>query len=191
MITVNSPDGSYVNGTRGVVHKVEVNEATGLPSVVTVDVDGTHLSFRPAPYRMTEHANIPGIEDEIISVTDEYGAMQRVPRYPVAYQFPLLPACSVTAHKAQGLSLDQCHIDMSQAFAPGHVYVALSRLRTPEGLSLQTAEMKVIVDPEVIEYYRDIFSNLPPSRDITDELLAERENAFSSGGARVDQTRDD
>lgn len=54
------------------------------------------------------------------------------------YQYPLQAAWAVTIHKAQGLTFDHVAIDAADAFAFGQVYVALSRCRTLEGLSLTT-----------------------------------------------------
>ena len=53
-------------------------------------------------------------------------------------QYPLRPAWAVTIHKAQGLTFDRVVIDATDAFAFGQVYVALSRCRTLEGLTLST-----------------------------------------------------
>lgn len=53
-------------------------------------------------------------------------------------QYPLQAAWAVTIHKAQGLTFDRVVIDAADAFAFGQVYVALSRCRTLEGLSLST-----------------------------------------------------
>ena len=51
-------------------------------------------------------------------------------------QYPLQPAWAVTIHKAQGLTFDRVAIDAADAFAFGQVYVALSRCRSLEGLTL-------------------------------------------------------
>lgn len=53
-------------------------------------------------------------------------------------QYPIKTAWAVTVHKSQGLTFDKAIIDVGNAFAPGQIYVALSRLRSLEGLTLRT-----------------------------------------------------
>jgi hypothetical protein len=70
-------------------------------------------------------------------------------------QIPLLPAWAITIHKAQGLSLDDVRIDLGRgAFAAGQLYVALSRARTLDGLSLTRAirASDVLVEPMLLDF---------------------------------------
>jgi hypothetical protein len=53
-------------------------------------------------------------------------------------QYPLRLAWAITIHKSQGLTFDKAVIDAGNAFAPGQVYVALSRCRTLEGIVLKS-----------------------------------------------------
>ncbi|HRO42636.1 MAG TPA: helix-turn-helix domain-containing protein [Flavipsychrobacter sp.] len=53
-------------------------------------------------------------------------------------QYPIRLAWAVTIHKSQGLTFEKAIIDAGQSFAPGQVYVALSRLTSLSGLVLSS-----------------------------------------------------
>jgi ATP-dependent exoDNAse (exonuclease V) alpha subunit len=71
-------------------------------------------------------------------------------------QIPLMLAWAVTIHKSQGKTLDKVRVDLSSgAFASGQVYVALSRCKTIEGISLQRPiePRDVSCDQEIKRFY--------------------------------------
>lgn len=68
-------------------------------------------------------------------------------------QYPIRLAWAITVHKSQGLTFDKAIIDVRQAFADGQVYVALSRLRSLEGLILRER-----VNPSVISTDKSVVS---------------------------------
>jgi ATP-dependent exoDNAse (exonuclease V) alpha subunit len=72
---------------------------------------------------------------------------------------PIVHAWALTIHKAQGLTLEDARVDFDYgAFAPGQAYVAVSRSRSMEGLSLvrPIRESEIRIDPRVSDYM-DVF----------------------------------
>lgn len=72
-------------------------------------------------------------------------------------QFPLRLAYGITIHKSQGMSLDKLVVDCSRIFEKGQAYVALSRIKTLNGLYLRNFNpAKVMVDNTVVEFYKNL-----------------------------------
>jgi len=72
-------------------------------------------------------------------------------------QYPLRLAWAITIHKSQGLTFDKAVIDAGAAFAPGQVYVALSRCRSLDGLILLSKinPSSIQNDRQIVEHERN------------------------------------
>jgi len=73
----------------------------------------------------------------------------------VRKQIPLKLAWAVTVHKSQGTTLTRAMLDLSSAFEFGQVYVALSRVRSLDGLWLERPARlgNIMVSPQVLDFY--------------------------------------
>lgn len=69
-------------------------------------------------------------------------------------QYPLKLAWAITVHKSQGLTFEKIIADLEEAFAPGQVYVALSRCTTFSGVLLKSPlnARAIKTDPVVLEF---------------------------------------
>jgi hypothetical protein len=90
-------------------------------------------------------------------------------------QFPLRLAWAVTIHKSQGLTFDRAIVDAGAAFAPGQVYVALSRIRSLNGLVLKSRinTDNIFTNRDVLIYSQN---KLPVSE--FDSVLRESQQAY-------------
>ncbi len=90
-------------------------------------------------------------------------------------QYPVKLAWAITVHKSQGLTFSKAIIDVGSAFAPGQVYVALSRLRALDGLILRTR-----IDPSVVSTDKDVvaFSERRHAQQPLPEQLKEQQRQY-------------
>jgi hypothetical protein len=128
----NDPNKRWVNGTKGTVVDIA-------PDKITVEKE----TWRHVTVEKTQ-----------FSLQDAEGKT-----VASAINFPLTLAYATTIHKSQGATLDEIWVDLSRLWEPGHAYVALSRLRTGDGLKLLGwRPSSVITDPAVNSFYQGLQS---------------------------------
>ncbi len=83
-------------------------------------------------------------------------------------QYPLRLAWAITIHKSQGLTFEKAVIDAGKAFAPGQVYVALSRCTSLEGMVLHSRinSNSLFADGRIVQFTKSIL----PLADLQQEL---------------------
>lgn len=151
----------WVNGTIGTVVEFKSD------SHVVVEVDGERMDVGRATWEKVKY------EVEEVFDEDTNRVKEILVAVPVAEfkQFPLRLAWGVTIHKSQGQTYDEVMIDMGAgAFAPGQTYVALSRVRSLEGLYLSRAIRlsDVKIDQRVLAFMNGHHNTETPAIDDAD-----------------------
>jgi ATP-dependent DNA helicase PIF1 len=145
MCTKNNFEEGYVNGTLARVVRFE----EGYPVIETTD--GEQITMKPTTWEI--------VEDKKVLASIE--------------QLPLRLAWAITVHKSQGMSLDAAEIDLSKAFVYGQGYVALSRVRSLDGLKVLGMHPNALqVDPKVVMQDKRFHEQ----SDLAEDAFAEMED---------------
>lgn len=130
IILMNDPNGRFVNGSQGIVRKLEsqhvVIELTKGPSV-------------EVPIKVWEVLDARG---------QTFGRVQGL---------PVQLGWAATIHRAQGMTLDEVVTDISRCWEPGQAYVALSRTRSLQNIRLLSPVSKIKADPVALSYVNHLF----------------------------------
>ena len=142
MVTENLDPPAIVNGSRGVVTKLD------RVSVTVKLHSGTEITIRTFPsWRSFDRASV---------------SPSTIQHAVVFEQLPLKLAWALTIHKSQGMSLDCADVDIGRGvFAEGQAYVALSRLRSGDGLCLKRFDPSVVkANMDVVRWYQECEATL-------------------------------
>jgi GTPase SAR1 family protein len=130
MFVANNFGAGFVNGTRGRV----VGFKDGSPMV-----------------ELLSNARIVKVEPHTWALEEDGKKRAEI------MQLPLRLAWAITIHKSQGMSLDAAEIDLSRSFTPGMGYVALSRVRSIDGVYLKGINnLALAMHPQIFAFDNEL-----------------------------------
>ncbi len=151
MLLNNDAEGRWINGTIGTVAGIKSE------SLTVKLLDGVSETVKPYKWSINRFF---WDQDKKSVASETMGTFR---------QYPLKLAWAITIHKSQGKTFDHVAVDLGRgAFAPGQLYVALSRCRSLEGIHLEREirESDVWIDWRVVKFitgfqYRLSERNMP------------------------------
>lgn len=136
MFVKNDRGGRYYNGKIG--------------RVINIIDNDIHIEFE-------DGSQIVAMRDSWDNIRYKWNSTERQIEQEILgnfIQYPIKLAWAITVHKSQGLTFDKVILDIAKSFAPGQVYVALSRCTSIDGIVLRTLipRSAIMTDNTVIEF---------------------------------------
>ncbi|XP_063436532.1 uncharacterized protein LOC134717961 [Mytilus trossulus] len=146
-----------VNGVMGTVISIKDYSPNSLPSTIYVHFDNERVGRNAKVQKIISGKRCVGLKP----------SSEDIPlRNCLRKQFPLKLAWACTIHKVQGLTVEECVVDLNKCFTYGQAYVALSRVTSKSGLHIESIEAekidkKIFCDPDIVKGVSEMTDFLP------------------------------